>query len=116
MGRAKNNNIIDMTGRLSLEEFAAMIRELKLLICNDGGPLHMAVALGANTVSVFGPVDEKIYGPYPASVKHVVVSRTDVPCRPCYRKFKYADCDKRECLEKISVNDVLAAVEKVLKK
>jgi len=114
MGRAKNNNIIDMTGRLSLEEFAAMIRELKLLICNDGGPLHMAVALGANTVSVFGPVDEKIYGPYPPNKKHIVVKK-DISCRPCYKNFRFNGCSNdRRCLEDITVDEVYEKVKELL--
>ena len=76
----------------------------------------MAVGVGTKTVSIFGPVDEKIYGPYPGDSDHVVVSKKNLPCRPCYRKFKYSICERRECLDTITPEDVLDAVDKVLAK
>jgi len=87
-----------------------------LVVTNEGGPLHMAVALGVKTVSLFGPVDEKTYGPYSMNDDHIVVSRKDVGCRPCYKKFKYNNCEKRLCLDSITVDEVLEAAERLLKK
>lgn len=101
-------------GRTTIGDFLGLISRCDVVLTNDGGPLHMAVAAGVRTVSIFGPVDEKTYGPYPIGRDHVVISRKDVPCRPCYRKFKYADCTHRQCLEKITVEEVLGAVEKAL--
>lgn len=107
--------IIDLAGKLNLKELAAVISELKLLICNDGGPLHMAAALGVKTVSMFGPVDEIAYGPYPPSAKHIVVKK-DLPCRPCYRDFKFTGCrNNRKCLEDITVEEVYGQVKGLLR-
>ena len=74
----------------------------------------MAVGLGLKTVSIFGPVDEKIYGPYPINKDHVVVSKSDVSCRPCYKKFKYKICENRTCLTSIKPEEVLEAADKLL--
>ena len=107
--------IIDLTGKLNLKELAAIISELKLLICNDGGPLHMAVALGVKTVSIFGPVDEKVYGPYPSSAKHIIIKR-DLSCRPCYKDFRFTGCsNNRKCLEDITVDEVFVQVKGLLR-
>ena len=76
----------------------------------------MAASLGIKTVSVFGPVDEDTYGPYPPSAGHRIIAKKDVPCRPCYKKFKYNACDKRLCLETITVDEVFRAAEEALKK
>ncbi len=106
--------IIDLTGKLSLKELAAVINELKLLICNDGGPLHMAVALGVNTISIFGPVDERVYGPYPLSAKHIVVKK-DLSCRPCYKDFRFTGCsNNRKCLEEITAEEVFEKAKSLL--
>ncbi|MDO8488776.1 MAG: glycosyltransferase family 9 protein [Candidatus Omnitrophota bacterium] len=106
--------IIDLTGKLSLKELAAVISELKILICNDGGPLHMAAALGVKTVSMFGPVDEKVYGPYPPDAKHIVVKK-DLPCRPCYKDFKFTSClNNRKCLEEITVDEVFEKAKQLI--
>ena len=41
-----------------------LIQRASLMICHDSGPLHMAVGLGTPTVSLFGPTDPKLVGPY----------------------------------------------------
>jgi len=105
---------LDLTGKLNLKELAAIISELKLLICNDGGPMHMAVALGVKTVSIFGPVDEVVYGPYPSDAKHVVVKK-NLPCRPCYKDFRFAGCsNNRKCIEDITVDEVFEEAKSLL--
>jgi ADP-heptose:LPS heptosyltransferase len=107
--------ILDLSGQLGLEELAAVIKELDLLVCNDGGPLHMAVALGTPTVSVFGPVDEKVYGPYPAGTLHAVVTK-NIACRPCYKNLRFNGCTNgRKCTLDISVDEVYGKVAAVLK-
>ncbi|MDP2929033.1 MAG: glycosyltransferase family 9 protein [Candidatus Omnitrophota bacterium] len=113
--RNDDGRVINLTGKLNLKELAAVMSELKLLVCNDGGPLHMAVALGVKTVSIFGPVDEVVYGPYPPDVKHVVVKK-DLPCRPCYKDFRFAGCsNNRKCMEDITVNEVYDSVSMSLR-
>lgn len=102
---------IDLSGVTSMGELATLISKTKLILTNDGGPLHMAVALGVKTVSIFGPVDEKIYGPYPPSNHHIVLKK-DMPCRPCYQNFKLPLCKRnRECISSISVEDAFLAVK-----
>jgi lipopolysaccharide heptosyltransferase II len=110
---AMRNKPIDLVGRTSLNELGAIISYLRILIANDGGPLHMAVALGVKTVSIFGPVDEKVYGPYPASQNHIVIKK-ELSCRPCYQYFRTPVCDRnRECIKSISVEEVLDAVRRL---
>ena len=106
-------NVINLCGRTGLGRFAAVLKRCRLLITNDGGPLHMASALGVRTVSIFGPVDEKVYGPYPPSDKHGTVAG-DAECRPCYKNFRYEKCADRKCLDNIEPVKVLEAVRSKL--
>ncbi|MDP3731778.1 MAG: glycosyltransferase family 9 protein [Candidatus Omnitrophota bacterium] len=107
---------LDLVGRISLEELSGVISNLHILITNDGGPLHIAVALGKKTVSFFGPVDPKVYGPYPSDEKRHIVLRRNLECSPCYSKFRLNPCQEgKECLEKIDVEEALEAVKKLLK-
>ncbi len=111
---AMKNKPIDLTGKLGLGELVAVIKKLTMLITNDGGPLHIAVANNIKTVSIFGPVDEKVYGPYPVSPKHAVIT-AEVSCRPCYRNFKMPPCDKdRQCIYSIDSQTVFQAVRRQL--
>jgi lipopolysaccharide heptosyltransferase II len=112
---AMANKPIDLVGKTGLEILPAVIKNCNLLITNDGGPMHMAVALGTKSVSVFGPVSERAYGPYPASREHLVL-KWDIECRPCYNNFRLPVCDKdKECLRQVSVDAVLDAAARLLK-
>lgn len=108
------NKVINLVGQTDLAELIAVIDGLNVLVSNDGGPLHIAVALGVKTVSIFGPVDEKVYGPYPVSNRHIVVN-LDMACRPCYHNFRLPACEyNHECINSITVEQVYSAVEKLL--
>lgn len=110
------HNAIDFCGEVSLGESAALLNKTNLVITNDGGPLHMAAALGKKTISFFGPVDPNIYGPYPPDKNHHVVLKKILDCSPCYRNFRLNTCLKsRECLEKIDVMQALQAVQILLR-
>lgn len=114
MINAMRRKPIDLTGKTSLKELCALISNLRFLITNDGGPLHIATALGVKSISIFGPVDDKVYGPYPLSPEHIVIKK-GLSCRPCYQKFRMAQCQRdRECLSSISVEEVFGGVRKIL--
>jgi lipopolysaccharide heptosyltransferase II len=112
--KAMHNQAIDLAGKTNLDEFIAIINNLRLLITNDGGPLHIAVALRVKTVSIFGPVDDEVYGPYPPSDRHIVV-KEDLTCSPCYQRFRMPACSRnRECINSISTQRVFEAVRRLL--
>jgi len=99
-------------GETTISQFAALARKCSLMIVNDGGPLHIAVAAGVRTVSVFGPVDDSVYGPYPQK-NHIVIKKGLV-CQPCYRQFRRASCEHISCLEQLTVEEVFEQVKEVL--
>ncbi len=109
-----DNQAIDLTGSTSLEESAAVIDRLNLLIANDGGLLHMAVSLGKKSVSFFGPVDPRVYGPYPPDEKRHIVLQHVMDCSPCYLNFRLALCYKDlECLKDIGIEEALTAAKRL---
>lgn len=111
--RNMRNKPLDLTGKTSLEELIALISLLHIVVVNDGGMLHMAVALGVKTVSIFGPVDEVVYGPYPPSPDHIII-KNSIKCRPCYQNFRMPPCaNNRECLTGLTVEDVYSGVKKL---
>lgn len=106
---------IDISGTTTLGELAALLSRMNLVITNDGGPLHIAVALGRKTVSFFGPVNPKVYGPYPPDENRHIVLRKTLDCSPCYRKFRLSPCKRnKECLKTIDVKQALEAINRLL--
>lgn len=92
---------------------AAGLTECRVLLCNDGGLMHLAHALGVRVVAVFGPVDERAYGPQGWGAAFEVVTQ-NVPCRPCYHRFYFPPClNDKKCLSELSESKVLAALEKM---
>ena len=116
VARLMKHPVIDVSGQTTLGQFVSLLNRLSLVVCNDGGPLHLAVSQRVKTVSIFGPVDPAVYGPYPSwQREHRVVYRRDLPCRPCYHQFKLPPCPyERACLTALSADDVLEACEEAL--
>lgn len=64
IGRAlPPERLVDMTGADLLVTGAAM-RQARLFVGNDSGMMHLAAASGAPTLGLFGPTDERLYGPW----------------------------------------------------
>jgi ADP-heptose:LPS heptosyltransferase len=78
---AQQERVINLQGRTDLEELAARLREVHLLVSGDTGTLHLATALGTRTVGVFlGPASCFETGPYGEG--HYVF-QAEPPCHPC---------------------------------
>ena len=101
---------VDLSGRLSLSQTAWLLKEAELLISNDSGPVHIASAVGTPVISIFGRkqpgLGPKRWGPIgsPSTVIHKDVGCTVCAAHLCSFSFL--------CLDAISVEEVLEAIEK----
>lgn len=100
----------------SLPILAAALAQCRLVVGNDSGALHLAAAVGAPSITIFGPASPVVYGPYPptANGRHHVAVKL-LACRPCYAKFRLPPCpwDFR-CLTTLAPDEVYAAAEPLL--
>jgi ADP-heptose:LPS heptosyltransferase len=92
---------IDLTWKLSFGAMAAAISSSRLLVCNNSGPLHMAVATGTPTISVMGPTVPEAW--WPRGEIHRVI-RKKIACSPCNEGFCHVGT--HECLRSISVEEM----------
>jgi ADP-heptose:LPS heptosyltransferase len=100
-GAGGRNLFINAAGRTSLEQLAALLTEARLLLTNDTGPMHMAVAVKTPVVDLsVGHVDFRETGPYGAG--HWVV-QPDLDCAPC--GFEQV-CAHHSCKDRLVPNDV----------
>ncbi|KPK76802.1 MAG: hypothetical protein AMJ79_05435 [Phycisphaerae bacterium SM23_30] len=60
----KNIQIVNLVNKTNLLEAAAIIKNARLVVGNDSGPLHMAAALAVPLVGLYGPTDPVVVGPY----------------------------------------------------
>jgi len=106
-------NVVDMAGQTSFSEVAVIIKYSHLFIGNDSSLLHLAVALSTPAVGIFGPTLPKQVlpnGPF------FIPVCSDIFCRPCYthQPLFNKHCTHRECLERLSVDQVMAAVKPMI--
>ncbi|MCP5492535.1 MAG: putative lipopolysaccharide heptosyltransferase III [Chlamydiales bacterium] len=99
-----NIEIINLGGKTSLKELGTLIKNAKLLITVDSVPLHIASALKAPCLAIFGPTSEVNWAPYRNPNARVVAQ--NMPCRPCYRAG-CADSGRSDCLETLEVSAVV---------
>ena len=103
---------VDLSGRLSLKELAALTARARLFFGVDSAPMHIAAAMGTPVVAIFGPSGDLEWGPW-GEGHRVVASRTH-PCRPC----GMAGCNDSKisaCLTTLPLAQVLAACEEALR-
>jgi ADP-heptose:LPS heptosyltransferase len=107
--------ITDMT----IGQLAALLEHASLVLGVDNGPLHMAVAQGTPTVSIFGPTDPRVFGPWGSVDWHMVVASTHrcatCPVIPCGRlDFSPDELFLHPCTRLVTEREVMGAVERVL--
>jgi len=105
-----NQRLINLVGVLSIPSTLALLRISSMLITNDSGLLHWAVALNTPTISFFGPETPRLYGP-PLIARHRVFY-SGRSCSPCMTtaRAKFSKCRDNLCLKEISAAEVFEAV------
>ncbi|WP_378950867.1 lipopolysaccharide heptosyltransferase II [Pelosinus sp. sgz500959] len=99
---------IDLTGKTTMKQLAYLIKGSQTFIGGDTGPMHLAVAVGAKVVTLFGPTDPKRNGPYGKGHQIVLAP---VPCQGCWKKV----CPKDEdCMSTIHPDRVFESIKSVL--
>ncbi|MFH1339141.1 MAG: lipopolysaccharide heptosyltransferase II, partial [Candidatus Omnitrophota bacterium] len=65
INKSQAAKVFNFAGRTSLGQLGALMEKADAVISADSGPMHIAAAVGAKVVALFGPTSPKITGPYP---------------------------------------------------
>ncbi len=103
--------VMNLSGALSLSELVALIARSQLLLSVDSLPFHLASALKAPVVALFGPTSEVTWGAWRNPLARVVTE--PMSCRPCYQDG-CGGSKRSECLYSLSVEKVLEPIEELL--
>jgi heptosyltransferase-2 len=94
---------LDLVGRLDLGATKALVRRARVVVCNDAGARHLAVAFGVPAVVLFGPTS---LAKTDMNLDRVRALAADVACRPCYRRECPID---HRCMTRIEPDPVIDA-------
>ena len=104
------SSVVVTCGDTNLKQLGAIFERAHLVVANDTGSMHIAVAMGAKVVALFGPTSPEMTGPYGMGNYRVVkgLIECDVPCYD-------VTCRDNRCMRAISVEDVFSEATGMLK-
>ena len=101
--------IINTAGdRIDLELLKPIVKRCGLLVTNDTGPRHYAVALDVPVVVIMGPTDPRYTS---SNTDKTIVIRIEMDCSPCHKKICPAE---HNCMTQITPEMVFEAGKKLL--
>lgn len=124
------NGAINLAGKLSLSQAACLLAHARVYIGPDTALTHMAAALGAPVVALYGPSNAVKWGPWPAGyasmvnpwrrhgsqrVNNVILIQGQATCAPCFNE----GCDRHvasysDCLQQLPSQQVIAGISDAL--
>jgi heptosyltransferase-2 len=99
---------LDLGARLDLGSLKSVLRRCDLLLCNDAGARHVAIAFGVPCVVLFGPTS---LAKTNLNLARVTALETEVDCRPCYQRECPID---HRCMTRLPVERVVKAARAAL--
>lgn len=122
--------VIDAAGRLGLNQLTMLLQHAAAYVGPDTSITHLAAACGIPVVALYGPIDPRLWGPWPGSaaaqtpyerralrqqVGKVILLQGTPDCVPC----NAAGCDRHddsrsECLETMAPQRVIDELRRVV--
>lgn len=103
----KDIKFINACGKTTINQLASLIKRCAVYISVDSAALHIASAMQIPFVALFGPTDYRRH--LPPAQRYQVIQKA-LPCAPCYK----GECKDYKCMEMITAQEVLEAVERLL--
>jgi lipopolysaccharide heptosyltransferase II len=102
-----------LAGRTSLRQLLVLYSLADLLVSNDSGPVHFAALTPVPVVALFGPETPLLYGPLSRRAR---VLQSGLACSPCVSilNHRMSPCTDNQCMQRITVEEVLAAARELL--
>lgn len=107
---------VNLAGRLSVVETAAVVSASRLVIANDTMLLHLGRVLGIPALGIFGPTDPAHTGPHLPGSAYLWLGPDRVPCSPCHQDGYYPPCRfEHRCMRELPVEAVLRTALRLLR-
>jgi heptosyltransferase-1 len=103
--------VANLCGRTSIRELVALIAASRIMLSNESGPMHVAVALGRPVAGVVGPTNPRRNGPFSSNSR--IVQR-GLSCSPCYLR-RLSECQYgHACMREVEPARVIEAMDELL--
>lgn len=109
-GRMPKGIIYNLAGETTLMEMTALLQGARMVLATDSGPMHIACALGTETVAIFSSGNWRRYVPR----RHCHLITLDMDCAPCSRETA-ENCPTHACMEGISMDMIKEKIAETLR-
>ena len=103
-------SVVNICGKSKIDELPSIVNDIDLLVTNDTGTLHLAIALGIKTISLFGPTNLNEFGPYQDYNIHKVVNTGN----PRFVQDRQIDFKSLNLMEKIGIDQVYSEIKRAI--
>jgi ADP-heptose:LPS heptosyltransferase len=114
VARGVTGHMPSLAGQTSVDQLGALLARARLVLGVDSGPLHLAAAVGAATLRLYGPSDPQRFGPWGEPARQRVLC-ADLWCAPC---GVFSHCPRgtapAPCMALIEVEAVLVQARALL--
>ncbi|MCU7489932.1 MAG: glycosyltransferase family 9 protein [Bacteroidota bacterium] len=94
-----------------IRQMGSLMKKCRMLIANDSGPMHMATALKVPVLSLHGPTNPRLQGPY--GERHEWIRLESLSCIGC----NLLECPRHhECFLELPVENVMKKVMSIVEK
>ncbi len=110
-----DQRILDLAGKTNIQQTYLVLKQCKALVAHDSGPMHIGAAAAIPVVSLFGPTYPKEYHPITNPKSIFIWKGEKLPCSPCYKNGKFPNCKSKECMHRITVDEVFNTLMEIMK-
>jgi heptosyltransferase-3 len=122
------NGVVEFR-QVGWSETMALLAKARVYIGPDTSVTHLAAASGCPTVALFGPMDPRVWGPWPVgglatpwaasgtiqNRGNVWIVQNPLPCLPCTFEGCERNIDSRSaCLDELAPAQVMVAIDRAL--
>jgi lipopolysaccharide heptosyltransferase II len=104
----------NLAGMLSVPQLSALLERASLVVSNDSGPAHIAAALGAPVLAMYGPESPEFYGLIGRRARTIYHKIECSPCMNIYNAKTFSCPFNARCMAQISVDEIVAASRHLL--
>jgi len=111
MDSISNANILNLSGKTSIDDLAYLIHKCRALVCVDSFPFHIASCFKKPVCALFGPTSDLTWGAWKNPNAEIITY--NISCRPCFLDG-CGGSKVSDCLHQITVDRVINNLNRIL--
>ena len=107
----KEKGIVDLSGKLNLDQLIGLVSTVSAIICNDSGTQYLGEVFKKPTLAIYGDIDPDLRVRYFKNIRTIFAKNEGIECSPCNEKFRCARIP--DCLYRIGPERVVNEFNKI---